>query len=70
MGLGDFLSKAGNAALAAAQEKNAKLEHLVEKYEDYDDERLIEMYKGRRGWVTNDERIAIAHILHERGYGD
>ena len=70
MDLGDFLSKAGNAALKAAQNKNADLERRVEKFEHYDDDTLFEMYKGHRGWVNNDDRIAIAHILHERGYGN
>lgn len=47
-----------------AQEKNAKLEALVEKYDVYDTERLIKMYKSMD---LCDRRSAIRYILHQRG---
>lgn len=66
MSLGDFLKKAGTAAINSLQEKNAKIEHQKDRYEHYDTDKLIRMYKT--SYLTSDEKLAIIQILNERGY--
>ena len=68
MGFEDMLSKLGSAALNSLQEKNAKIERLMQRYEQYDDDKLKRMYRGECGFRSSDDLIAIRNVLRDRGY--
>ena len=64
MGLLSGLGKIAGMAVDGGKNKVERINNYKDKFDQYDDDRLIRMFKSRSG----DEKLAVAMLLKERGY--
>ena len=65
MGFFDSLGKGLKKVNEYAQDKKEEMDRLYERYSEYDDERLKQIFKNSSGI----EKIMAGKVLKERGYG-